>query len=272
MPPTPFQPGESVGPYTLIAPIAYGGDTIVWRARHGALGCERTLEIPPDPQEDRCLCLEETLQARLRHPALVQAVDLLHHQGRAVLVLELARESDLTTGLPAQGPVAAADSVTILLRLSEGFAGLHAEGVVRRDLSAQNELPEALKQVIRRCMSVEPDGRYPDVGTLCEALGRLQLPEEEPELELELDDENEDEATEVFIRARPTPRLGVPMATIPPRIPPRRRLSTSPPLALTPEPSPPRASPRQTRLWASLSALMTFTAVFAVVVALLITR
>jgi hypothetical protein len=271
MPPTPLQPGESVGPYTLIAPIASVGDTIVWRARHGALGCERTLEIPPDPQEDRCLCLEETLQARLRHPALVQAVDLLHHQGRAVLVLELARESDLTTGLPAQGPVAAADSVTILLRLSEGVACLHAEEVVHRELSAQDELPEALKPVIRRCMSVEPDGRHPDVGALCEALGRLQLADEEPELELD-DDDDEDEATEVFIHAHPAPRLGVQVATIPPRTPPRRRLGASPPRALTPEPSPPWPSPRQTRLWAGLSALMTFTAVFAVVVALLITR
>lgn len=270
MPPTPLQPGESVGPYTLIAPIASVGDTIVWRARHGALGCERTLEIPRDPREDRCLCLEGTLQARLRHPALVQAVALLHHQGRAALVLELARESGLTTGLAAQGPVSVADAVTILLRLSEGVACLHAEGVVHRDLSPQDELPEAPKQVIRRCVSVEPDGRHPDIDAPCEALGRLQLPEEEPVLEL--DDDDEDEATEVFIHARPAPRLGVPVATIPPRTPPRRRLGASPPLAHTPEPSPPRPAARQTRLWASLSALMTFTALFAVVVALLIAR
>ena len=74
---TPFQPGQSIGPYTLIAPVASGGMATVWRARHSTLDCERALKISLDPRQDRHLRLEGVLQARLKHPALVQALDLL---------------------------------------------------------------------------------------------------------------------------------------------------------------------------------------------------
>ena len=328
----PFQPGGSIGPYTLIAPVACGGMATVWRARHTALDCERALKISLDPRQDRHLRLEGVLQARLRHPTLVQALDLLHHQDRVVLVMELVLGPDIQTWLRSRGALSPAEAVTIAHRLCEGIACVHAEGVVHRDLSPRNVLmepqkgglasprvvdfgislvrsrpepddadargtprvmapeqlinfggvdqradvfslgcilqelvtgqpafpqresmailraihngdvaplpagvPEPLQRVIRRCITVEPSGRYPDAGALCDALGRLQLCQE-PEEELALDD---DEATAITLRPRSATEVHRLISPIVTPCPPLRAASLIvPPVAKPPEGSP----------------------------------
>ena len=400
---TPFQPGQSIGPYTLIAPVASGGMATVWRARHSTLDCERALKISLDPRQDRHLRLEGVLQARLKHPALVQALDLLHHEDRVVLVMELVLGPDIQTWLSARGALSPVEAVTIAHRLCEGIACVHEEGVVHRDLSPRNVLmepkkgglpsprvvdfgislvrsrpepddadargtprymapeqltnfggvdqradvfslgcllqelltgqpafpqrdsmailraihngdvaplpeglPDPLKRVIRRCITVEPSARYPDAGALCDALGRLKLCQE-PEEELTLDDE---EPTAISLRARsatevvrlispsvkfqpvppPAPlraetvsasrpsqghnavttRASTPLKA-PPRRPPRLREASLPQHRAVPaQPAPPRET--SLSAVAGLTALMTLCAITVVLAALLTTR
>lgn len=154
-----IQPGQTVGRYEFLVPIAQGGMAAVWAARlKGSRGFSKTVavktmlpSISDDPQFEQMFLDEAQICARIRHPNVVEILDLGEQDDVLYLVMEwvdgeplssIRRSAAKAEGIPL--PVA----VKIV---ADACAGLHAAhelksesgeliGLVHRDISPQNIL------------------------------------------------------------------------------------------------------------------------------------
>ncbi len=152
--------GDLLGRYELVAPIAEGGMAAVWAARlRGNRGFSKTFAIKTmlpalsdDPRFETMFLDEASLASRIRHPNVVEILDLGEQDNVLYLVMEwvdgeplgnLRRDAVRAGGMPL--PVA--------VRIAaDACAGLHAAhelrnpetgaavGLVHRDISPQNIL------------------------------------------------------------------------------------------------------------------------------------
>ena len=154
-----IRPGLTLGRYELLLPIARGGMASVWAARvQGARGFEKIFAVKTmlpglseAPNAERMFLDEARIASRIRHPNVVEILDLGEQDGLLYLVMEwvdgaplatIMREAARHNGIPLN------ISVKILLDVC---AGLHAAHelkdengsllqVVHRDVSPQNIL------------------------------------------------------------------------------------------------------------------------------------
>ena len=99
---TPIAPGSKIGRFVVVDALGEGGMGIVWRAedpdlgRHVALKMVRRLEesANPDALEGR-LAREAKALAHLSHPNVVTVYDVLVHEGRLFLAIELVEGESL---------------------------------------------------------------------------------------------------------------------------------------------------------------------------------
>jgi serine/threonine-protein kinase len=151
--------GHVLGRYELLMPIASGGMATVWAARlRGTRGFQKIVavktmlpSISEDAQFEQMFLDEATIASHIRHPHVVQILDLGEHAGVLFLVMEWVDGEPLNVLMKAaakKGGVPLAVSVRIAAQAS---AGLHAAhelrdegdkllGVVHRDVSPQNVL------------------------------------------------------------------------------------------------------------------------------------
>ncbi len=174
-----------VGRYALFDEIARGGMASIHLARlTAAAGFSRTVvvkrmqpELALDPQFCAMFMDEARLAARVRHPNVVQTIDVISEDGELLLVLDYVHGSSLSTairGAAALGrhvPIAVANAILI-----GTLHGIHAAH------TATNEEGEAL-QIVHRDVSppnilIGTDGvaRLIDFG-VAKAVGRLQVTE-----------------------------------------------------------------------------------------------
>jgi len=151
-------PGQSLGRYELLMPIAQGGMAAVWAARRrGVHGFSKTVaiktmlpEISEEPQFERMFLDEARVASRIIHPNVVQILDLGEQDDVLYLVMEWVDGESLATFrrmVPDQRmPLPVALQLVI-----DVCAGLHAAhtlcdeenkplGLVHRDVSPQNIL------------------------------------------------------------------------------------------------------------------------------------
>ena len=83
---------QVLGRYELLLPIASGGMARVWAARlRGSRGFQKIVavktiraDMAEDPEFGDMLLDEASLASRIRHPQVVEILDLGDHEGRAV--------------------------------------------------------------------------------------------------------------------------------------------------------------------------------------------
>lgn len=152
-------PGQVLGRYELLMPIAAGGMAMVWAARlRGTRGFQKVVAIKTmlpklsdESQFEQMFLDEASLASQVRHPYVVEILDLGEQDGVLFLVMEwidgmplnqLMKAAKAAGGMPL--PVA----VRIVM---QACAGLHAAhelkdgkgqlvGLVHRDVSPQNIL------------------------------------------------------------------------------------------------------------------------------------
>lgn len=151
--------GNSLGRYELLIPVASGGMAVVWAARmKGTRGFQKIVaiktmrpEMVEDPQFEQMFLDEAALASRIRHPHVVEILDLGEENDVLYIVMEwidgeplhvIMKEATSKGGIPL--PI----SVRIAMQVC---AGLHAAhelkddsgklvGLVHRDVSPQNVL------------------------------------------------------------------------------------------------------------------------------------
>jgi serine/threonine-protein kinase len=151
--------GHTLGRYELLIPIAKGGMAVVFAARmRGTRGFQKLVavktirtEMTEDPQFEQMFLDEASLASRIRHPHVVEILDLGEDKGVLYLVMEWIDGEPLHVILKEaakKGGVPLSVAVRVTMQLA---AGLHAAhelrddmgnlyGVVHRDISPQNVL------------------------------------------------------------------------------------------------------------------------------------
>lgn len=155
------KPGDTLGRYELLVPVAQGGMAAVWAARqHGSRGFQRIVAIKTilpalvdDAMFEQMFLDEASLASRIRHPNVAQILDLGEENDVLYLVMEwvdgealsvLIRTVGKLTGKPIPIPIAS----RIIMQAAAGLHSAHElrddDGqlveLVHRDVSPQNIL------------------------------------------------------------------------------------------------------------------------------------
>ena len=154
-----IQPGQTVGRYEFLVPIAQGGMASVWAARlKGSRGFSKTVAVKTmlptvsdEPQFEQMFLDEASIASRIRHPNVAEILDLGEQDDLLYLVMEWVDGEPLSSirwvaakhgGIPL--PIA----VRIVADACSGLHAVHelkdefgeAIGLVHRDISPQNLL------------------------------------------------------------------------------------------------------------------------------------
>jgi eukaryotic-like serine/threonine-protein kinase len=136
--------GKKLGAYQLVCLLGEGGMGNIYIARHASLGryvAIKTLRPELAKRKDnvaRFFQEAHTINA-LKHPNIVESIDLVEDVDGAYCVLELLKGPDLKTRL-ARGPLPIASAIYIGIQLAQALGKVHAIGVVHRDLKPENLL------------------------------------------------------------------------------------------------------------------------------------
>ncbi len=161
-----LKPGDRVGRYRLLAPLASGGMAEVWAAKpEGRLGLSRTVamkvvkaEYAADSEYTRMLIDEATVASAIHHPNVCDLLELDQHEELIFMVMEWVA-GDSLAGLLHQStklhPLKYHHAARIV---ADACAGTHAAheacdtdgmplGIVHRDISPPNILLSLQGQV-----------------------------------------------------------------------------------------------------------------------------
>ncbi|KOU57938.1 serine/threonine protein kinase [Streptomyces sp. MMG1533] len=137
------------GRYRLADPIGKGGMGQVWRAHDEVL--HRTVAIKEltaalyVSESDRTVLLARTraearAAARINHSAVVTVHDVLDHDGRPWIVMELVEGHSLADAVKEQGRVEPREAARIGLWVLRALRAAHSAGVLHRDVKPGNVL------------------------------------------------------------------------------------------------------------------------------------
>jgi serine/threonine-protein kinase len=140
----PFNVGETVGPYRIIAQLGQGGMATVYKAYHAALDRYVALKVlhPAFLEEKNFQARfqrEARLVAKLEHPNIVPVFDFAEHEKRPYLVMKFIEGETLKARL-ARGPLAAGEIGRIVEAVGAALTYAHQRGVLHRDIKPSNVL------------------------------------------------------------------------------------------------------------------------------------
>ncbi len=135
--------GVRVGVYEIVRRIGHGATSVVYEARHTVLGRSVALKVLHEHLAENGnlvarLQREARIAASIRHPNIVDVIDIARHDGLPVLVMELLDGTDLESWIRAQGSLTVAEALRTLVPIASAIAWAHERGVVHRDLKPGN--------------------------------------------------------------------------------------------------------------------------------------
>jgi len=131
--------------YQLDELIGRGGMATVWRATDTVLNRPVAVKrlhagLVADDELAERFRREALMVARLSHPNLVHVLDRGEDADGPYLVLELVEGENLKARIRREGPLPADDAVRICAQVARALEYAHGQGVVHRDIKAQNVL------------------------------------------------------------------------------------------------------------------------------------
>ena len=154
-----LRPGDRLGRYQLLLPIARGGMGQVWAARRvgsrgadGLVAVKTLLPTHEDSEQLQAMLRSEArLASQIRHPNVAETLELGEHEGTFYLVMEWVEGEPLEQILRAARSMGGIPIPVAVHLIVQGLRGLHAAheahddkgqllGLVHRDISPQNLL------------------------------------------------------------------------------------------------------------------------------------
>ncbi|MBM4363538.1 MAG: serine/threonine protein kinase, partial [Deltaproteobacteria bacterium] len=154
-----IQPGQMLGRYEFLVPIAEGGMASVWAARlKGTRGFSKNVAVKmmlpgvsEDPQFEQMFLDEAQIASRIRHPNVAEILDLGEQDEVLYLVMEWVEGEPLANLRRASTKHGGFPRGIAVRIVADACAGLHAAhelrdeagelvGLVHRDISPQNIL------------------------------------------------------------------------------------------------------------------------------------
>ncbi len=126
------------GRYELGAELGRGGMAIVHRARDRLLARDVAVKLLTDRTSRERLLAEARRTAQLRHPNVVDVLDVGEDGGDVFLVMELLEGEPLASLLEREPRLPPPTAVGIARKICAGLAAAHARGLVHRDIKPAN--------------------------------------------------------------------------------------------------------------------------------------
>ncbi|WP_456301917.1 serine/threonine-protein kinase, partial [Streptomyces goshikiensis] len=117
----------------------------VWRATDELLGrpvAVKELHVDGGTEATKALREARTV-AQVKHPHVVVVHDVVEHEGRPFIVMELVEGGSLADRLATEGPLSVGDTARTGLALLGALTAAHDRGVLHRDVKPANVLMEA---------------------------------------------------------------------------------------------------------------------------------
>ena len=141
--PTLLKPGDTCDGHGMERLLAVGRSAEVWVARRpdGGLCAFKIMAVEGTDKAKARFAQEGEALVRVSHPSVVRVLGAGTWQGRVWLALELVEGETLAQKvrrLPGVAPPPLDDVLDWIQQLCEGLAAAHEQGIVHRDLSADN--------------------------------------------------------------------------------------------------------------------------------------
>ena len=134
--------GQSLGPYTIVAPLGAGGMGEVYRARDARLNRDVAIKVVPptvagNPEALARFERESHAIAALSHPNILTIFDVGNSSGHPYAVMELLEGETLGARI-ASGRLPVRKAVEIAAQIARGLAAAHDKQIAHRDLKPDN--------------------------------------------------------------------------------------------------------------------------------------
>jgi serine/threonine protein kinase len=138
-----LEPGQVLGPYTIVREIGRGGMGRVYLATDGRLGRQVALkalspELTVDPSQRARLRREARAAAALTHPNICTIYALEELDGELFIAAEFVDGHTLREEIEGGRPPTTADLVRTARDLAAALANAHGHGITHRDLKPEN--------------------------------------------------------------------------------------------------------------------------------------
>jgi eukaryotic-like serine/threonine-protein kinase len=137
--------GSALGPLRILERIAAGSFGTVYHARDSRLARDVALKLlhaSPAGTSNSSIVEEGRLLARVRHPHVVNVFGADRFGDRIGIWMEFVQGRTLAAVLRSDGPFSAREAALIGIDLCSALAAVHAQGLVHRDVKAQNVMRE----------------------------------------------------------------------------------------------------------------------------------
>ena len=145
-------PGQQIGSYRIVQPLGTGGMSSVYLAVHVETGHEVALKVLTRSLARNAMLLQRFLrEARsaetLDHSNIVAIYDRGMDRGRHYLVLEHVAGGDLHDYVHRQGPLSAAEAISVIKDVAGGLKYAAGRGLIHRDIKPSNLLRTPTGQI-----------------------------------------------------------------------------------------------------------------------------
>ncbi len=135
--------GVRFGQHEVVRVLGHGATASVFEARHVVLGKAVALKVlhehlAADREVSARFVREGRVAAQIRHPNVVDVLDVGVEGGLPYLVMELLEGCDLAVWLRAKSRLTVEETLTIMLPVASAIASAHDAGALHRDLKPAN--------------------------------------------------------------------------------------------------------------------------------------
>jgi serine/threonine protein kinase len=129
--------------YEILGLLGAGAMAMVFKARQTALDRIVAIKILPsklsqNPEYLRLFRTEGRAAAKLNHPNIVQAIDVLEAGGRHFFVMEYVDGHTLFDELEGGRVFTEAEALQVILQIAEALDHAHRHGIIHRDVKPRN--------------------------------------------------------------------------------------------------------------------------------------
>src|SRR5579864_8347932 len=137
----PLQPGDTLGPYEILAPIGKGGMGEVYRARDTRLRREVAVKVLPQSFATEAARERFQREARaasaLNHPNICVVYDVGEAAGHPFLVMELLDGKTLREQIGGK-PLDISTALALSIDVAGALDAAHSKGIIHRDIKPAN--------------------------------------------------------------------------------------------------------------------------------------